>query len=240
MAESRLARLKACYQKGGADLVLQVLSYNEYLPPPLFHYSVADIFELESLNQRALRRVPEGYRFAWAQTGDVHSLTRLAWGEQAARHRQRFQRLVDAQQVAKVEKAQQAIGFLQLYRHRYTMTRDGYRSLNLLIELGEDQAFIGYGFIHPDYRLKGIFPFLMQYLVERFPPATRFYTEIDRLNPASQAAHLRLGFRRISAVACRCALGLRPRWQRILSGADTPRALGRGTPQVTLAHLLAD
>ena len=238
MAESKLARLRQYYREGGAELVLQVACHNGYLPERMCHYSVSDLFRLRALDDRLLRRMRGDYLFSDATRADAEALSMLAWGDTRAERVDYLAGLTDGQRIIKVTSGDALVGFLQLFRGEYDLSRDDYRDSKLHLVLEPGDLFLGYGFIDPAHRLKGIFPFLIRHAIDTSPPGSRFFTDIDRLNSGSRKAHLRLGFELAGSVRAWWMPGITTRWSLLAPDGGPPRRLGNGTPRIALATLL--
>ncbi len=238
MAESKLARLRRYYREGGAELVLQVACHHGYLPERMCHYSVSDLFRLRALDDRLLRRMRGDYLFSDATRADAEALSLLAWGNAPAKRVDYLAGLTEEQRIVRVTSGDALIGFLQLFRGEYDLSRDDYRSSRLRLVLEPEDVFLGYGFIDPAHRLKGIFPFLIRHAIQTSAPGSRFFTDIDRLNSGSRKAHLRLGFELAGSVRAWWTPAVATRWSLLAPDGGPPRRLGHGNPRVALATLL--
>lgn len=190
----KLRKAIKVYREKGLRGLAQVLTYNETLPEWLLKAETVEILRLDGLNQKAIRRQPEGYRFGLADRNDLDRL--LDCGEGSEAHmKPLFQRFFDANcRCFIVEKGSEICGYNWGFVGSYLLTLDDYASINLEVDIGDDSLLFGNGFIRPEYRLKGLFPHMVDYAVKQDVAIKRFLTSIDQMNINSVRSHRRLGF----------------------------------------------
>ncbi|MBI2521708.1 MAG: hypothetical protein HYV97_14935 [Bdellovibrio sp.] len=94
------------------------------------------------------------------------------------------------------------IGYYWAFLNQHIITYDDYKKKNIAIELSPNMIFFGNGFIHPEYRLKGVFPHFASYCIKQFPIGSRFITATDLDNHNSFNSHKRLGFVKSFQLSC--------------------------------------
>ena len=86
-----------------------------------------------------------------------------------------------------------------VYKNEYISTRNSYRSINYKFLLDENDITFGFGYIAKEYRLRGLFPYLLHFALVS-ENAKNVYAEIDTLNIGSIKSHERIGFQKTSTL----------------------------------------
>lgn len=129
----------------------------------------------------------------------------------------------------------QVVGYMWGFSNMYTITVDGYRTTNLVVELPDQVVFTGNAYVTPAYRNQGLFQQLKQYCLGQYPPGTSFFTWVNHENSASLAANRRLGFTPIAILKfCRFFGSVRLRIQYPV-GAPW-RRFGKTFPKLELTR----
>ena len=75
-----------------------------------------------------------------------------------------------------------------------------------------NKFLFGYGYVSLKYRMKGIFPLLMDHVVSSNPSVEVFVTDIHTFNTLSINSHKRIGFSDIGNIKLFRVLGIFPVW----------------------------
>jgi hypothetical protein len=191
------------YREGGSGRVFEVLCARGLVPGWLLYYHDVSILKLRTLNPRAIRRRAAGYEYGAAEKRDVDGLVAISVGADAPALGRFFEAFFDAGNKCFVVRKDGAIvGYNWACHSKYTITNDNYQQRQLHLLLQPDEVLFGNGYIHPEYRLKGLFPDLVRVAVEGYPQGVSFYTSVARLNDLSVKSHERLGFEPLLSLGC--------------------------------------
>lgn len=196
------------FRQSGFSGILYKISEYEYFPVWLFHFSRSNIYIYEGAGvyKYNYRDKQDKYEFNLATKVDIPKILKLTGIENKAGSApaDRLNQFFDNENCFYVIKIDgEIIAYLMLYKGEYKLTRDDYKSINLNISLDNNVMFFGYGFIEPKYRMRGLFPYMMNYAMSHNDGAI-FVTDIADLNKHSHKSHIKLGFRTIySLVAAR-------------------------------------
>lgn len=216
-------------ERGLYGLALR-LSVSARLPTAMYLLVETEILRLTQLNARALERRPAGYE--WSRAGVEMSDALLACSPARERDQLRhvFERFfADGASCYVARHGDEVAAYVWAFPKQYVLTYDGYRSRNLVIRLDDNSIFLGNGMIDGRYRLRGLFPHLMAFVVGQWPSGTRFYSAVDGYNVHSLRSHYRLGFQSCAKVSCLTLLGLTSyfrctfpqwRWERQRAGSE--------------------
>jgi len=198
------------YRKSGISGVLYQISDNEYFPDRFFHFSKSTLYLYQQREDDKFdySRKLDKYSFEQADKDDIETLLSISAFDEndIEANRERLKRFFEEKNSCYIIRDNGDIAaFVLLYRKRYTMTRDNYRFINMDVELNDNILFFGYGFIARKYRMRGLFPYMIDYAVKQDPGAL-FITEVAQLNVHSNRSHLSLGFRKIYSVIAFCFL----------------------------------
>jgi GNAT superfamily N-acetyltransferase len=195
--------VRAYYRLGGWYEVALRFSQRALLPPWLFLLTEDVIVRLNCLNERSLSRVPEGYMYSQADGSVIEALLDCSSGFNRVLLRSVFERFFrQGARCFVARRGSQVVGYMWAFEGEYTLTYDNYQRLNLKLGLDGQSVFLGNGFIHETHRLKGLFQHLLAFIIDKWPPGTRFYSAIERTNDRSLSSHLRLGFTESFRVLC--------------------------------------
>lgn len=236
MEFEKLKGLWTYYKSGGSYEVLYRLSAYNYLPKPVLYLASKEVLALGAMNLQSLRRQLPGYEFAIASTDDIDELTRCQ-GERLHTSRAVFESFfTEGRRCYVVRKSGCVVAYFWAFQRDYTLNFHGaQRHVTLLLD--DDQLFFGNGFIAPAYRLKGLFPYMVKFVTEQYPSATRFFSAVDGINQGSLKAHNRFGF--VSAFHVTCLSVLNARLFYRSEGASRFAVfLGAGGRQLPLSHCL--
>jgi len=189
------------FRKSGFSGIFYKISEYEYLPVWLFHFSRSNIYIYEGsgVYKYDYRDKLDKYEFGLAVKADISSILKLTGidGKDVASPTERLNQFFDNENYFYVIKnGGEIIAYLMLYKGEYRLTRDDYKSINLNISLDNNVMFFGYGFIEQKYRMRGLFPYMMNYAMSRNDGAI-FITDIADLNKHSHRSHIKLGFKTI-------------------------------------------
>lgn len=185
------------------------LSARRLLPDRLFLMNETEIMELARLNAAALGRNLDEYECAGAGESAIGDLIACSPPKVRALLRNSFTRFFEEQAKCYVVRhGESLVGYVWAFPRRYVLTYDNYRERNLIVQSGDRSVFLGNGMIGEKYRLKGLFPLLMSFVLQQWPRDTRFYTAVDKVNERSLLSHYRLGFVSCGKVLCVTLLGV--------------------------------
>lgn len=236
--QTKLQRLFAYYGQGGSTEVLRHLSASGYMPHSLFFFSTIQVYALGAANQEALKRVPQGYQFMRADAGVIDELVACQAGYPGT-SAQTFARFFEQGQHCFVARRNGVVvAYFWVFAQRYELAFDEPAHRRLTLALKADQRFFGNGFIAPAYRLKGLFPHLVEFVSGQYPAPMRFFSSVNCLNQASLRAHRRFGFAPVLRISCLQAAAMRVFYAQRPAGspsllafrrrqADLDRCLGR-------------
>ncbi len=195
-------------RRSGISGILYKISEYEYFPVWLFHFSSSNIYIYEGsgVYKYDYRDKLGKYEFDLATKVDIPKILKLTGidDKDISSATERLNWFFDNGNYFYIIKNDNAIiAYLMLYSGEYKLTRDDYKSINLNISLDNNVMFFGYGFIEPKYRMRGLFPYMMNYAMGSHDGAV-FITDIADLNKHSHKSHIKLGFKTIySLVAAR-------------------------------------
>src|SRR5579863_10411966 len=226
------------YKEGGIYEALHRLSAYGYLPKRALFLSTRHILVLNKLNAAAGRRPVTGYEFLTADRSCLDELVACQGGVTDTPYevlQQFFER--DDAACYVVRRDGRLIAYFWLFRGSYLVTFDEKQDKGVEFLLNANEAFFGNGFIAPDFRMRGLFPSLVKFIVERQPSTLRFYSSVDSINTHSLRAHARCGFQTAFSIFCSDVFSL-----RFVSSDQGPgssaRFIGRAPFSLTLADRL--
>ena len=202
----KIKKLLREYNNGGVLKLLEILTENEYFPKWLIHFSSSSLYKLAEFNEKVILKQKDGYEFSKGDVGDVDDIillqneehdTTTSENENSKLHLVDF--INNGNNLYLIKKEKILVAFLTVYRNEYLSTRNSYRSINYKFLLDENDIFFGYGYIAKEYRLRGLFPYLLHYALKN-ENAKNVFTEIDILNIGSIKSHERIGFNKIATL----------------------------------------
>ncbi len=234
----RVGRLVQHLGDGGLAQAAEIACSRGIIPNWLFYLHRVDVFRLLRFNTNATRRSLSGYALGTADAGEIGQLIDLTGAEGRRNGTEAlFQRYFDDGGRCVVARCgAHIVAYNWCLHQRYVITDDGYRRRKLELCFEPNVVFFGNGLIHPEHRLRGIFPQLVAYALSSYGEGTHFYTSIDRMNKGSQLAHRRLGFEVVATLRCNRVLGSPYFWTHRTSNQGGQLA-GWGTPSMDLGKL---
>lgn len=212
-------RALARWRAGGWRSVAHLLSANGYVPYWLWYLCELELLRLETLNPAATARVPQDCACRPATAADIPLLAALAGGASTSAVCEEFAGyLADGHQCFLVAHAGRVVGYDWVFSSCYPLVLEHDPARTLTIDLQPDTVFFAVGFILPQYRLKGLYPFLINYILCHRGPGTRYYTAVHTANEHSLRTHRRLGFVPVATAVCSRLLGGGYRWTIRKSG----------------------
>ena len=190
------------YHNGGIARLLEIFTENGYFPEWLIHFSSSSVYKLIKFNEKVIIKQKDGYEFSKGNVGDIDDILLLQNEDEETpdteESKQHLLEFVNAgHNLYLIRKENILVAFLMVYKNEYISTRNSYRSINYRFLLGENDIIFGFGYIAKEYRLRGLFPYLLHFALVN-ENAKNIYTEIDTLNIGSIKAHERLGFQKTS------------------------------------------
>lgn len=176
-----------------------------FLPRKLFFLHEVDVLALCEPTSRSLAALDGGYELAVADASILEELVDCTDAPVDVDERRRaLSRILslDAATCFTVRRAGRLVAYLCAFVGKYVLTYDDYGPRTLSFALDQRAIFLGNVFIRPEYRMKGLFPHLLRYCAERYPPGTRIFGHLDADNVHSFNSHRRLGFVPLLTVTC--------------------------------------
>lgn len=227
------------YRDGGPGRVFEVLCARGLVPGRLLYYHEVGVFRLHAVNQKVIKRRAKGYDYGIARKQDAEELAIASVCTNVASLTRFFEAFFDAgNRCFVVRKNGAIVGYNWACQSRYTLTNDNYRDRQLHLSLQPNEVVFGNGYIHPDYRMKGLFPGLVRTAVDAYPKDTAFYSTVARLNDVSVKSHLRLGFELRLRVSCH-RVGTWPYFWTVREPGKRRRWVGWNQPTTRLEALFA-
>lgn len=198
----KLKGLYAYYRKGGAYEALCRLSGYGYLPKPVFGLSAKYILKLDKAQAPSLRYRLTGYEFERVDASAIDGLL-ACQGADIDTPAMVFERFfAQGHSCYVARKAGRIVAYFWTFNGQYRLAFDAEEKLTITLALPDNEIFFGNGYIHRDYRLKGLFPALMKFITTQYPEGTGFFSSVDLINEVSIRAHRRYGFVVVSEVTC--------------------------------------
>lgn len=190
------------YHNGGIARLLEIFTENGYFPEWLIHFSSSSVYKLINFNEKIILKQKDGYEFSKGNVDDIDDILILQYeDEKTPDTKESKQHLIEfinaGHNLYLIRKENVLVAFLMVYKNEYISTRNSYRSINYRFLLDENDIIFGFGYIAKEYRLRGLFPYLLHFALAN-ENAKNVYTEIDALNIGSIKAHERIGFQKIS------------------------------------------
>jgi len=183
------------YRQGGIQEVVYRLSSYGYLPEWLLFLESTNIMVLEKFNEKAIRRKLTKYEFKVADESNIKDIIDCTGNDSPENAQEIFQNFFDeGHKCILIKDGTKTVAYAWSFTNKYILTFDDYKSNNITILAGEGNVFFGTGFIAEEYRLKGLFPHMIKYMMDQFPDSTKYYTAIDHGNAPSYQSHCRLGY----------------------------------------------
>lgn len=180
------------------------------VPPKVFLLHDVDVLELEELRPCAPIALSGAYELGVADASILEELVECTDTPATIDERRRVLRRMLARDFAAcitVRRGGRLVAYLCTFERSYVLTYDDYGPKTLRFALEQNAIFLGNAFIRPEYRMKGLFPHMLRYCVERHAAGTHFFGHLDADNVHSFASHRRVGFVPRLTVTC---LGIGP------------------------------
>lgn len=202
--KNKIKKLLREYNNGGIGRLLEIFTENEYFPEWLVHFSSSSVYKLAKFNEKVIIKQKDGYEFSKGNVDDIDDILSLQYeDEETPDTKESKQQLIEfvnaGHNLYLIRKEKILVSFLMVYKNEYISTRNSYRSINYKFLLDENDIIFGFGYIAKEYRLRGLFPYLLHFALVN-ENAKNVYTEIDTLNIGSIKAHERIGFQKISTL----------------------------------------
>ena len=128
------------------------------------------------------------------------------------------------------------VGYAWAFFSDTTITFDSYRRSNILMTLPQNSCFVGDGFLHPAWRMRGLFPLLIAHVfgnLSRERSIRTIYNHIDYANENSIRSCLRLGFTLHKTIVYLRMLDAQ--WIAVYANDGSKKAIQRLTGQTRLS-----
>ncbi len=236
MTNSKIKALQAYYKQGGIYEVLRRLSSYGYLPKPVLFLSSKHVLALRGGRVFPLKDRITNYQFEQADKTVIDSLV-ACQGKRILTPREVFETFFDDDQTCYVVRHQgKTIAYFWAFRRHYLLSFDEREDQSVTLTLDDDEVFFGNGFIAEEYRLKGIFPTVLNFIAAQFPKGTRLFSSVDPINSGSLRAHISYGFTSMVDVVCLGIAGCRLFYIRD-EQSGRQRFLGLNAVSIPLATL---
>ncbi len=202
MLPTVLKEAVSVYKKHGFGMLLLEVFRNRRWPVSLFAYARQEILLAYSDKLLPKRLLDTGYEVKVAGENDINAIIELMredGGVSVDQYQYKYNKLLgfvkDRNSLYIVYDKQQVVGMLYLYRREREMHLSDFSGENrLFLTGGDDTSFFGYGYVALKYRMKGVFPLLVDHVV-RFNPSTKMYvSDVSPLNMISLNSVRRIGF----------------------------------------------
>lgn len=212
-------------------------AYNR-IPCWLYHHHRTLLLRFDSPEQALKFRPRPEYKFIAAGVSHLDEIAMLDRGEDPQFITRLFRQFLDqGANCYAVTRDSRIVAYNWLFGDHYIITNDRYAERQLWLKLNPGDAMFGNGFIVPEFRLKGLFPLLLQRAILDKPQTTTFYTTISRLNVDSVRAHQRIGFALLGTIECQ-RMPMSPYFWSWRSPVHHRHLLGFGQPHVSLNALV--
>lgn len=209
MPIKRLKNANRYLRRGGIYELGLRLSARRLLPDRFFLMNETEIMEFSRLKAIAPGRNNGGYECACADKSAIEDLLVCSPPKTRSLLWESFKRFFEEHaKCYVVRQGASVVGYVWAFPRRYVLTYDDYRGRNLTVRSDDRSVFLGNGMIDEKYRLKGLFPLLMSFVLQQWPRDTHFYTAVDKVNERSMLSHQRLGFVSCGKVLCVTLLGV--------------------------------
>ena len=180
-----------------------------FVPRKLLFAHDFDVLGLAELNVRSLVALTGGYEFAVADASILEELVECTDIPASVElRRQGLARVLAlGPSCITARRDGRLVAYLFAFTGEYLLTYDDYGPRTLRFALDEKAVFLGNVFIRAEYRMRGLFPHLLRFCVDSYPPGTRFFGHMDADNVHSFNSHRRLGFVPLLTITC---LGVGP------------------------------
>jgi hypothetical protein len=227
----------SCYRCHGGYAVLERLSAYRYLPKSLFSFATKDVLTLKEVNRQAIKRALVGYDFRSADASSIDDLV-ACQGARVETPAAVFERFFEqGAHCYVVRKDNVTVAYFWVFSGEYLLSFAETRRERVTFALRADERFFGNGYIAPAYRLKGLFPYLVKFVMDQYPAGTKFFSSVNALNAASIKAHLRFGFIPLFRLTCVGLLST-PLFFRSSGDARFRVFLGSGPAHIDLSNTL--
>lgn len=130
-----------------------------------------------------------------------------------------------------IDDASQVVAYSWLFRDKYTLTYDAYKTHSIHLILPARAAFVGNSFVHPDYRRRGLYSALLRMIADtlEWPCGTdQVFVAVESGNEASVTGHVKNGFAGVIALYYVALFGKAVVGVRAFSGGIRIYRLGSG------------
>lgn len=226
------------YKQGGMlEVVYRLIAY-DYIPEWLLFMESTTIMVLEKFNEKVVRRNLKGYSFAVADKSNIKELIECTGEETDENTQEVFQRFFnEGNKCTVIRHEDKTVAYGWSFENKYILTFDDYKKKNVVLKLEKNEVFFGTGLIAKEYRLKGLFPSLVKFMMEQHPNVDNFYTAVDYRNVHSHQSHARLGYAPLFSVFCVSFFGVTAYF--IKNNDKTISFLGFGASALELSDYLA-
>jgi GNAT superfamily N-acetyltransferase len=102
-----------------------------------------------------------------------------------------------------IDNASGVVAYSWVFKDKYTLTYGAYKKHNIDLSLPPHCAFIGTSFVHPEWRRRGLYTFLLDTIIDKleWPSRTnQVLVAVESHNEASLAGHAKSGFTIVNAL----------------------------------------
>lgn len=204
-------------------LLLEVLK-NHRWPQSILSYSRQEILLASSIKPIPKRLLDNGYEVVEAKEEDINAFIDMRREEEeeyeeeglAEQCQNKFNKILNfinsGNSLYLVYDKSKVIGYLYLYRGKRELQFSDSISNKIFMSCGDKISFFGFGYVALKYRMKGIFPLMMNHAVKSNPSVEMFFSDISPLNTISINSHRRIGFSVIGNIKLFRVLSIFPMW----------------------------
>ena len=215
-----LKKTVSLYKQKGAEILFLEVFGNHRWPKAIFTYSRLEILLASSIKPLPKRLLNSSYEVKEAKEEDIKSFIDLRREEEeilAEQYQKEFKKVLDFinsdNTLYVVSDKSIVIGYLYVYRKKRVFQLSDSIPNEIIMRSHSDQVILfGYGYVALKYRMKGIFPLLMNHIVDCNSYVEVFVTDIHTFNTLSINSHRRIGFSVIGNIKLFRVLGIFPMW----------------------------
>lgn len=198
----KLTKLWDIYKKDGVIEVLEKFCTYSPIPNKLFCIRSEYLLKLGHINKRAISRPLKDYEFEFLGRTSLEDILSISMDDKwMTGSRGQYARHFDKDSICFASRHNKKItGYIWGSRDQYVLECYCGYNIKRTIGLQPDTIYLSDMYIAKNYRLKGLYAYLIHYLTERFDNNTKFYTNVSNSNKESLNSAIRLGFVKIQKI----------------------------------------
>lgn len=220
MVINSLKKIASLYKNKGAEILLLEVFASHRWPKAIFSYTRLEILLASSIKPLPKRLLNNSYEVKEAKEEDIKSYIDLRREEEdvpAERYQDEYNKMLDfinsENSLHIVIDNSIVVGFLYVYRNKREFQYFDSIPNKICMKSGSNKIIMfGYGYVSLKYRMKGVFPLLMNHVVSCNPSVEMFITDIHTSNTISINSHRRIGFTGIGNIKLFRVFGICSMW----------------------------